>query len=368
MRILWHSVSPTAPTGYGQQTALWVPRLASLGHEVAISAYAGYAGPEWEGHRVYDAAGKHRFGADVLPGHARSFGADLIVTLMDAWALGPLPPALPLACWAPVDCAPLGRADKLVLEGNRAIPIAMSRHGEKMMTAAGLVPYYVPHGIDLAVFRPREDRKALRQAMGVDDRFVIGINATTEDDERKGWFEQLSAFARLHRKHPDAFLLAHTKPKSDAIDLKAMAEDLGVSKAIGWSDPARRMATPAELAGTYAAMDLYTGCSWAEGFGLTLAEAQACGTPAVATRASAMAEVCGGWLVDGEPSWRAGLRATWVKPSIGAIHRVYEQAYQRGGSYQAKKARARDHASAYDADRVLTLHWKPVLSRIEARL
>ena len=44
MKILWHSNSPWARTGYGTQTALWVPRLAELGHEIAISAFHGLQG------------------------------------------------------------------------------------------------------------------------------------------------------------------------------------------------------------------------------------------------------------------------------------------------------------------------------------
>ena len=41
MRILWHGPHPDMPTGYGTQTALILPRLQALGHEVAVSATAG---------------------------------------------------------------------------------------------------------------------------------------------------------------------------------------------------------------------------------------------------------------------------------------------------------------------------------------
>ncbi len=33
MRILWHSNAPFLKTGYGQQTAIWAPRLRDLGHD-----------------------------------------------------------------------------------------------------------------------------------------------------------------------------------------------------------------------------------------------------------------------------------------------------------------------------------------------
>ena len=55
MKILWHSNAPWAQTGYGQQTALFAPRLRALGHELALSSVWGLggAGLEWEGMHVY---------------------------------------------------------------------------------------------------------------------------------------------------------------------------------------------------------------------------------------------------------------------------------------------------------------------------
>ena len=56
-RILWHSVAPWAPSGYGQQTKVFAPRIRDLGHHVAISAYWGLEGSvlNWGGMSVYPA-------------------------------------------------------------------------------------------------------------------------------------------------------------------------------------------------------------------------------------------------------------------------------------------------------------------------
>jgi hypothetical protein len=78
-----------------------------------------------------------------------------------------------------------------------------------------------------------------------------------------------------------------------------------------------------------------------------------------------MAEVGGGWKVDGEPLWAPLHRAWWHKPGIDAIARIYEKAYQRDRAYHAKAAQAREHALTYDADRVLVEHWKPALEALE---
>ena len=47
MKILWRSDSPLAVSGYANQTALFVPRIAALGHEIVISAPGSYRGSRW---------------------------------------------------------------------------------------------------------------------------------------------------------------------------------------------------------------------------------------------------------------------------------------------------------------------------------
>lgn len=383
-KALWHSVHPKWGTGYGQQSAVWVPRIASLGYEVAISAFAGApAGlTEWQGHRVYPSGGGG-YGADVLAQHARHFGVDLVITLMDAYALDPEPWADALkgkvAQWMPVDAddggglisRPIGLPDHLRLLQSAAQPVAMSRYGERQLLKAGHKPLYVPHGIDCQLFSPPEDKLALKAAAGLADQFVIGMNATNIGNlNRKCWPEQLAAFARLHRKHPDTILLAHTSPKNkNGTDLAQLARDLGVASSVRWTakyDYDAGMVTADMLVGNYRLMDLYSGCSMAEGFGLPVLEAQACGVPTAVTDGSAMSEVGCGWKVQGEPTYTVLHQAYWRRPSVDAIARVYEKAWQLWdrNALEAKGKAAREHALAYDADAVLTEHWKPVLERL----
>lgn len=370
MRILWHSDAPWHCSGYGRQTAIWARLLRSLGHEVAISAFHGLFGApkEHDGITVYP-GGDDPFGMDVLAGHYRHFGADLVITLLDLWAADPQGfMGLNAAHWMPVDCAMFSSADKEVLSVTQGRPVAMSRHGEKQIRAAGFDPLYVPHGIDTQVFVPPRDRQGLRRAMGLDDRFVIGVNAANQDGNRKGLAEQFRAFARFRTKHKDALLFCHTRADNrvvGGIDLTALARECGIAEHVRFCSQYeyRTGLFPDEaVAQFYGCLDVLSNTSWGEGFGLPIVEAQACGVPVVVTRASSMPELCGaGWMVGGEPYWHARHEADWVKPDIAQIVTAYQNAYAAAGNRGAK---AREFALRYDMRRVLKDHWVPALEEL----
>ena len=83
------------------------------------------------------------------------------------------------------------------------------------------------------------------------------------------------------------------------------------------------------MAAWYNGLDVLSLCSYGEGFGLPLIEAQACGIPVVTTDASAMSELCGaGWLVSGTPFWTDGHQSWWVRPDAADITNAYEMAWQ----------------------------------------
>src|SRR5579862_4001332 len=152
---------------------------------MAVSAFSGLQGSPitWDGYTVNPGGADDLFGIDMAPGHYRHHRADLLITLMDVWVINPMMlkvSGMNAAHWIPVDCEPLGAIDAECLRITGARPIAMSRHGERMLQAAGFDCLYVPHGIDTETFRPPEDRNALRREAGVGDRFVVGINAANQ--------------------------------------------------------------------------------------------------------------------------------------------------------------------------------------------
>ena len=380
MRILWYSNAPWEPSGYGQQTGLWVPKFQAAGHDMAVASFHGLQGVpiEWNGSTVFPGSPEDQWAQDVMMGHYQQHKSDMMITLMDAWVLDPERLAhmgrqgAKIAHWQPVDCEPLSVLDHRMLAGSGTWPIAMSRFGERQLAEFG--PLYVPHGIDTSMFRPLEEEviQSARARGGMDGKFVIGINAANQDPVRKGFGEQFAAFRLFADRHPDARLLIHTRAVSrSGSNLERMIEVLKLQGLVQFGDQyltAAGLTRAAEIARWYGIMDVFSNCAYGEGFGLPVLEAQATGTPVVVTDCSSMTELCGaGWLVDGEWYWNAGHSAWWTRPLIQNILAAYEQAYQERGTPEAaaRRAAAREFALRYDVSRVMAEYWEPALDELE---
>lgn len=372
-RILIHSNAPWVPSGYGKQTAHLVRILQSLGHEVVVSAFCGLTGApqDWEGTTVLP-SGQYEYGVDVLPHHIAMVEPDVTIALMDVWKLGPIGGALMehnVAAWVPVDCTPLSRLDAQFFHQFGVRPIAMSRFGEQQLREADLDPLYAPHVVDRAVFQPLEPdvRADYRERMGLDGKFVIGLCAANNDAVRKGFPEQLEAFRQFHQKHPESLLRVHSIAKAArGLDLEQLAGGLGIEPgSIQITDTYAQLSGMFDdglLADWYGVLDVLTACSYAEAFGVPMIEAQACGTPVVATQGSAMAEMAGhGWMVPGERFWNHVHGAWWTRPRVDAIVRAYEKAFS-----QAHKRREEVHAftEAYDCRTAAETHWKGLVEAL----
>lgn len=372
MRILIHSNAPWTPTGYGRQIKLLAPQLKELGHNVAISAFYGLSGGpiDWDGITVFP-AGNAPYGTDVLPYHAMNFGADVVITLMDFWKLRPAADALRnfrVLAWLPVDCKPLGRPDREALLASGAQPVAMSRFGSNVLAADGFQPFYVPHGVDLEVFKPPADREALRTELGLDEFFLVGICAANSDAFRKAWPEQFEAFAAFADARPDARLMVHSQVRSNnGFPLDQLAADIGIADKVIFSDQYPQTAGlmgDDMMADWFGCLDLLSACSYAEGFGLPIMEAQACGTQTVVTDASAMRELAAGDVVSGTPWWNPIHRAWWSRPDVNDITDAYEAAYAaKRDALPLRDPRAT--ARVYDVKRNAS-RWAEILDGIAA--
>lgn len=383
MKINWFSNAPWASTGYGNQTRLFVPRLRNLGHEMSITAFYGLQGGTLnvDGIPIFP-NGKHIYGQDVIGAHAQNLKADIIISLFDVWPMAAqnIPKEIGWYPWFPVDHEPMpGIVAEKVRKADKGI--TMSRFGLRMAQQAGLDTYYVPHGVDTNIFKPI-DRKAARKFVAwPEDKFVVGMVAANKGfPPRKAFYQQITAFAALRKKHNDVMLYLHTDDGThggDGVDLVEYCQVLGLTVGyskqdgnydvlicdqytylIGYSDEYMNAA--------YNAMDVLLMVSMGEGFGIPLIEAQACGCPVITGDWTSMGELCfSGWKVskrDADPFFTPQ-GAFQYAPRPEAIAVKLLEAYELRGNREYRE-RARKGALKYDADLITERYWKPVLDDI----
>ena len=370
--ILWHSPAPWSASlsGYGCQTAVWSQKLKEMGHEVVISSFYGLSGTvmEWAGMPVLPGFGP-AYCSPSLQQHAKHVGPDLVMILGDMWVLDPnVLRELPVAHWLPSDCRPMSAEDRRVAEASAPELIAMSRFGQERFKAAGFEAHYVPHGIPMDVFKPPEDRAALRGAHGIGpDTFVIGVNAANNDAIRKAAPEMMLAFAKFLSFHPDSALALHTGVHCDGgQDLEAVAENLGITDRCMVADQYRYTAgliSDADMRDWYGVIDVLLASTYAEGFGLPIVEAMASGVPAITTRCSSMEELNpDGIQVDGEPFYNGVHKAWWTRPSIAGMYRALEETYEKHGDVDPVKLR--DSVAQYDVEAVAENYMRPTVDTL----
>jgi len=385
LRVVWYSNAPWAATGYGQQTAQVIQRLAKEDHQIAVHAMYGLAGSvsTWNGFKMYP-QGLATYSDDVVVAHTMEWASQdlstptLLMTLFDVWVLksDSLKELKNIASWVPIDHQP---APPDVLDWcarDNVKPIAMSKFGSRMLNIACIDHLYVPHAIE-PVFKPTETvaladggKMTGRKFMGwEEDRFVISMVATNKGSQpaRKAWAENILAYSIFAKDHPDAVLYLYTEPMGamSGINLIQLLDACGVSsdKYKIVDQYAYRHGMPQNLmAAMYTASDVLLACSMGEGFGIPVIEAQACGCRVIVSNFTAQPELVGdGWTVEGQPWWDAAQKSWFFTPSVPDIVNALKSAYD------APRSRSQDaitHALGYGADQVFEQYWKPTMKEL----
>lgn len=370
MRFIWYSSTPECHAGYGVATRELVPRFLADGHEVFIATkhMLGHAMKSWNGVLIMEGTN-----IPLVNRAAERWGCDWIISCFDAWQL-----TIPLKRWAahsPIDTEWVSPLYVKTLR-DAEVCLAMSRHGERELAAAGLAPLYAPLGVDTAVFRPKpQGRKAFRESFGWDEStFVVGSVGLNYPDDRKGFIPLLIAFAELYREHPEARLYLHTKAtdeyKTKPYDKVAAALGIaGVTAFCNQDENDLGLIGAEHLADCYNGMDVFCLPSKGEGFGLPLLEAQACGVPVATTASTTGPELTfGGWPIHVDKlDDREFVAGTWrMVPRPRAILSSLQLAYEAWAAGDASAGEwALDKAPEYDWSTVYGRYWRPVLKRLE---
>ena len=190
-------------------------------------------------------------------------------------------------------------------------PVAMSDYGQRVISEhMGRPVPRIYHGVDTETFHPAThatpiviDGRALRSKedckawMGFDPGRKMLLRAD-RNATRKRYETLLRAFVPIAEADPLVDLILHCRPiDPEGIDLwqeiRRMPE--GVRERVKFTNAhdTFKGLPQAGLAALYNAADVYISTTGGEGFGLTLAEALACGTPVVCTDWAAEREVVG---------------------------------------------------------------------------
>lgn len=380
MRCLWISNSPRLKTGYGVETALFVPRLQRAGYEMAIFAFAGQEGaPSVDTHgithfpRLFDA-----WGNDVVQAHADFFGADFVFGLYDPHVTKPeVAAGLNWAHWVPVDCEPLLPANERVMYYMRWI-LSFSRFGQRVIEDAGFKSMYVPLAVDCTVYRP-VDRSEARQRLSktwhveTTDKFIVAMNAANKGmPSRKGFYQAFKAFKILIESVKSIECLLYVHSESTGVNgenLYELAQLCGIPLNnivfVEQYPYLTGMVSEKYLNDVYNAADVFLHTAHGEGFGIPIVEAQAAGCPAIVTDFSSMPELCfGGWKVAGTRyTYYTGVE--WMLPDYEAVSEALIEAVNDA---QRRRAAATLGAQQYHVDHVMERYMLPAFRTIEQDL
>lgn len=197
---------------------------------------------------------------------------------------------------------------------DRIKPVAMAHSGaDQIERVMGERPPVVWHGVDPDAFWPVSGKRPL--VLRVSRKKLVTLRSRAECRAFLGWPKDATILFRADRhmprknyaammrsvapvlaRHPDVLMIWHCRTidqGGDLMDEASKYPDFIAARLASTGFHDKQGGVPRELlCAMYNAADLYVSTS-AEGFGLTIAEALACGTPALGLDYSAVPEVIG---------------------------------------------------------------------------
>jgi glycosyltransferase involved in cell wall biosynthesis len=353
LRILWCGDASFLETGYGRYAREILTRLHQTG-EFDIAELGSYAAHDddrrllvpWkyygnepskrdsdEEHVMYKTRKTNEYGEWRFEEVLLDFKPDVVIDVRDFWmveyqARSPLRRFFHWIIMPPVDSEP--QMEQWISTYQQADSVfAYSEYGKEVLERQTngdikVVDVASP-GIDIGLFKPAINKKALKDMVGLTpDTLIIG--SVMRNQRRKLFPDLIYSYAQFCDRYPNLaqniYLYLHTSYPDAGWDIPQLVRESGVSHKILFTYVCRacrgifpahfqdaRMAcvkcgrptaqlpyyqvgvTDDGLAQIYNLFDLYVQYSICEGFGMPQVEAASCGVPVMAVDYSAMSSV-----------------------------------------------------------------------------
>jgi glycosyltransferase involved in cell wall biosynthesis len=381
-QIVIYSNSPTAPSGYGVQTAQLVEKMKRHGLDVAVSCNWGnqlgfdfYSTPYGEV-KLYP-QGYSGYSQEMIAPNFKHFTQKsdkpkMLLTLFDTWILHGHKDLdeLPIHSWTPVDHTFLGEGVRTWLAKDNVHPIAMAPDGQRQMSQMGIEAPYIPHSVDQSIFKPGQkiDGMSGREWLQVpDDAYVFGMvsaNKANKFIHRKAFAEGILAFSMHVKENPNSILYIHSEPSNSmgGFDILRLLKLNGVPTdnvripdnlrfRYGFNDE--------EMAALYEGIDCLYAPSYGEGFMVPLIEAQSLGCRVITVNYTAPQDLVGkdSIKVDGQPFWDETFGSYFMVPSVAQLVNSLNVMAKTSGRSEANLEFSKD----FDTEKVWSDYWMPYL-------
>lgn len=279
--------------------------LASKGHEIHYFDHCRTGQTIMPGAELEDGTkfnfkiygnGARPYFQDILQTRLREIKPDFFGVLLDTFMLmdsgflqQDLSPAR-TGIWFPSDGGsnlPMnpGRDCSLILRKVN-MPVAMSKFAQAQTKQIhGIDCDYIPHGVDVDLFKPDENkRNLLRAQMGLTDKFVIG--AVFRNQPRKMSDRMFKIMAIVKDKIPNAVMFCHCDPMDPAayFDMGEMIRKFKLQNRVIFSGMSWNKGFDyRKMPDIYQVMDMKLDTTSGEGFGITIIESMAMEIPQLVT-------------------------------------------------------------------------------------
>ena len=300
MKIIVYGNSPNCKTAYGIYAHTLAKLFIELGHEVIQVANTGINQGSTVVFDGIPCMSCDHMGVEEI---AKVYEADFVLSYMDLWCLTPdITDGCRLVAYFPFDAEPMPKGYAQIIPRCFDV-ITETRHGVRQLEDGGFPGVArIPHAVDNAEFYVTDKTEA-RAAMNLVNKdgsvfsgtlfSIVGDN--NHFPSRKAHTPQLIAFKKYLENDPSALLYLHciSGTSRGGENLAERVVDLGLQESVIFCEQTAYKTGAFDVSymrNVYNATDVLMAVSTFEGFCVPLIEAQACGTPVIAS----------GWLAQPE--------------------------------------------------------------------